>query len=380
MTTLDRARQEKAKQYARISRRLWLFNTAIGGAYALAWVLLGWGIGLREWLVRSSPWFENPWLVVAAFALVFGGVLFLIGLPLSYYSGFMLPHRFEQSTQSLTDWVSDQLKGLLIGGPLGLLLLELLYLALRATGDWWWVWAAGGMLVFNVLLSNLAPVLIMPIFNKYVPLGEDHQDLERRLLRLAERAHARVRGVYKFDLSRRTKSANAALTGIGNTRRIVLVDTLINEFTPDEIETVLAHELGHHVHRDIAVLIGFGTLMTAVSFFLASLAMSWAVETFGFAGIGDIAALPALSIVLGLYGLLTLPLDNAVSRWREAMADEYALEATGKKDAFASAFVRLANQNLSEVDPEKWVVLMFYSHPPLGERIATARAWKPARA
>ena len=376
MSTLDRERQQKAKQYARTSRRVWLLSTGVSGAYALAWLLLGWGVAVRDWLVQSSTMFGNPWLLVAGFAFIFGGGLFVLGLPISYYSGFVLPHRYEQSTQSLKDWIIDQLKGLLIGAPIGLLLLEMLYLALRLSGNLWWVWAAAGMLLFNVLLSNLAPVLIMPLFNKYVPLGEEHRDLERRLLDLAKRAHARVRGVYKFDMSRRTKAANAALTGIGNTRRIVLGDTLINEFTADEIETVLAHELGHHVHWDIAVLIAFGTVSTAVSFFLASLAMRWAVGTFGFDGISDVAALPALGIVLGLYGLLTLPLDNAVSRWRERMADQYALEATGKNDAFASAFVRLANQNLSEVDPEKWVVYMFYSHPPLGARIQLAQHWK----
>ena len=113
--------------------------------------------------------------------------------------------------------------------------------------------------MFNVLMANLAPVLIMPLFNKYVPLEEEHQELAERLLSLARKAGTRVQGVYKFDMSRRTKAANAALTGIGNTRRIILGDTLISEFTPDEVETVLAHELGHHVHRDIAVLIGMGT-------------------------------------------------------------------------------------------------------------------------
>ena len=122
----------------------------------------------------------------------------------------------------------------------------------------------------------------MPIFNKFVPLGEEHQDLAERLLKLADRAHTKVRGVYKFDMSRRTKSANAALTGIGNTRRIVLGDTLINEFTPDEIEAVLAHELGHQVHRDILLLITFGTISTLIGFYLASLAMNWAVSFFGF--------------------------------------------------------------------------------------------------
>lgn len=380
MTTLDPERQKKAKEYARISRRLWLANLVIGAIYTLAWLVLGWGTALRTWLMTSFALLASPWLLVPAFLLVFGGIYFVIDLPLSYYSGFVLPHRFDQSTQSLKDWVMDQAKGLAIGAPLGLILVELLYLALRATGSLWWLWAAGGLLVFNVLLSNLAPVLIMPLFNKYVPLGDEHTELANRLLRLAERAHTKVRGVYKFDMSRRTKSANAALTGIGNTRRIILGDTLINEFTPDEIEAVLAHELGHQVHRDIPFLIAFGTVSTLIGFYLASLAMNWAVAAFGFTGVGDVAAFPALGLILGAYGLITSPIDNAVSRWRESMADEYALSSTGKDEAFASAFVRLANQNLGEVDPEKWVVFMFYSHPPLRDRIAMARKWRSGKA
>jgi STE24 endopeptidase len=163
------------------------------------------------------------------------------------------------------------------------------------------------------------------------------------------------------------------LTGIGNTRRIILGDTLINEFSLDEIETVLAHELGHQVHRDIPFLIAFGTLSTTLSLFLASLALTWAIVFFGFTSAADVAAFPALGLILGAYGLITMPLENAISRWRENMADDYALQSTNKREAFASAFTRLANQNLGEIDPEKWVVFLFYSHPPLGERIAKAK-------
>lgn len=375
MTTLDPERQKQAKQYARITRRLWLADAIFGALYALVWLLPGWSISLRDRLTDHWLLFANPWFLVPAYVFVFGGLYFVLNLPLNYYSGFVLPHRFGQSTQTLRDWIVDQVKGLAVAAPIGLILLELFYLALRATGGLWWWWAAGGLLVFNVLLSNLAPVLIMPIFNKFVPLSDEHRDLAERLLKLAERAHAKVKGVFKFDMSRRTKSANAALTGIGNTRRIVLGDTLINEFTPDEIETVLAHELGHHVHRDIPFLIAFGTVTTLIGFYLASLAMNWAVAFFGFSGVADVAAFPAFGLILGAYGLLTMPLDNAVSRWRERMADEYALQATGKNAAFASAFVRLANQNLGEVDPEKWVTFLFYSHPPLGERIEMAKKW-----
>jgi STE24 endopeptidase len=319
---------------------------------------------------------NNQWVLVALFVAIFGGIYSILNLPLGYYSGFVLPHRFGQSNQTFRDWMIDQIKGLAVGAPLGLLLLELLYLALRATGALWWLWAAVGMLIFTVLLSNLAPVLIAPLFNKYVPLGDEHKELADRLLELARRANTKVKGVFKFDMSKRTKAANAALAGIGNTRRIVLGDTLINEFSTDEIETVLAHELGHHVHRDIPVLIALGTLSTTLSLFLASVALNWAIRHFGFTGPADVAAFPALMLIFGAYGLITMPLENAVSRWRESMADDYALESTGKREAFASAFTRLANQNLGEVDPEKWVVFMFYSHPPLGERIAKANQWK----
>jgi Zn-dependent protease with chaperone function len=373
MTVLDPERQKQAKEYARIRRRLWLVDTIFSAVYAILWLFLGWASSLRDWLTIFT---NNQWLLVALFVAIFGGIYSVINLPLGYYSGFVLPHRFGQSNQTFRDWVIDQVKGLAIGAPLGLLLLELLYLALRVTGSLWWLWAAVGMLIFTVLLSNLAPILIAPLFNKYIPLGDEHKELADRLLELARHANTKVKGVFKYDMSKRTKAANAALTGVGNTRRIVIGDTLISEFSTDEIETVLAHELGHHVHRDIPVLITFGTLSTTLSLFIASLALNWAIGYFGFSGPADVAAFPALGLIFGAYGLITMPIENAVSRWRESMADDYALQSTGKKEAFASAFTRLANQNLGEVDPEKWVVFMFYSHPPLGERISKANHWK----
>jgi len=375
MTVLDPERQKQAKEYAHIRRRLWVVDTVFSAAYFLVWIYFGWAIALRTALSKITT---NEWLLVPLFVAIFGGIFFLLNLPLGYYSGFVLPHRYGQSNQTLKDWITDQLKGMALGVPLGLILLELLYLALRVTGGLWWLWAAIGLLVFNVLLINLAPILIMPLFNKYIPLDEEHKDLSDRLLNLAERAKTKVRGVFKYDMSKRTKSANAALTGIGNSRRIVIGDTLINEFSTDEIETVLAHELGHHVHRDIPVLVTFGILSTTLGLYLASLGLNWAIRIFGFTSPADVAALPALGLIFGIYDFLTMPLNNAISRWREGMADDYALQATGKNEAFASAFTRLANQNLGEVDPEKWVVFMFYSHPPLGARIEKAKAWKTA--
>lgn len=372
MTTLDPERQTQAKQYARIKRRIWLADQLFTLLYALAWLVLGWSTALRAWL---NGFFNHDWLLVAAFGAVYGGIYFLLNLPLSYLAEYALPHRYDLSTQSLNNWFTDLGKKLILGVGLGLFLIEMVYLVLRTSGDLWWLWMTGAMLLFTVLLTNLAPILIMPLFNKFTPLSEEHADLAERLMMLAENANAKVRGVYKMDMSRRSRQANAFLTGIGNTRRIVVGDTLIEEFSADEIETVLAHELGHHVHKDIPWIIGFSTLLTALGFFLISLAMNWAIDAFGLTGIADPAGLPALMILLSLYELVIMPLENAFSRWREGMADDYALTTTEKNTAFASAFTRLANQNLGEVDPEPWVVFLFYNHPPLNARIAKADNW-----
>lgn len=234
------------------------------------------------------------------------------------------------------------------------------------------MWAAGFLLIFNMLLSNLYPILIAPIFNKFVPLDEEHQDLADRLIALAKKANTKVSGVYKFDLSKRTKAANAALMGLGSSRRIVLGDTLIEEFEPDEIETVLAHELGHHVNKDITYGIIISTIMTLVGLYLVSLGLNWGVGYFNSDNVADIAAFPLFGLVIGAYGLITMPIGNSWSRSREFMADRYALESTGKGEAFAAALTRLANQNLADVDPEPWVEWLLHSHPALSKRIKMA--------
>jgi STE24 endopeptidase len=370
---LDPERQERAKEYARIQRRLMLVELGLGGAYALAWLVIGWSNAVKAVLLQ---WTSNPWLLVAGFGLIFGLGYFLLSLPLSYYEGFVLPHRYDLSNQDLKGWIQDQVKGILVGGILGGLVLEIIYAVLRFAPETWWLWAAGILLVFNVILANLAPVLLMPLFFKFEPLGEEHAELKERLIQLAERAGAHVRGVYKFDMSRRTKAANAALTGLGNTRRIILGDTLLDEFSNDEIETVLAHELGHHVNKDIPMGIVVESLTTLLGLYVASLVLEWGVGLFGFSGPADIAGLPLFILVIGLYSLITMPLSNAFSRWRERRADRYALQATHKPEAFASAMTRLANQNLADADPEPWVEVLLYSHPALNKRIAMAHQFE----
>jgi STE24 endopeptidase len=369
---LDPERQKKAKEFARINRRLMLLDLIITGIVMFAWLLFGWSQELKQWLLRFTT---NDWLLVFLYVLVLGAIMVLINLPLSYYQGYSLPHRYDLSTENVKGWFIDQAKGILIGGVLGMLVLEIIYAVLRAFPTLWWLWAAIILLVFNVILANLAPTLLMPLFNKFVPLGDEHADLADRLMQLARRSGTYVRGVFKFDMSKRTKQANAGLTGLGNTRRIIIGDTLLNEFTPDEIETVMAHELGHQVNKDIPLGILFGSITTLVGLYLASLGLTWGVKIFRFSGAADIAAFPLFLIVVGAYGLVTMPLENGFSRWRERRADEYALSLTHNGAAFSSALKRLANQNLSDAEPEAWVEWLLYSHPALGKRIAMAEQY-----
>jgi len=371
---LDPKKQAKAKEYAHLRRRLMVLDLGLAAVYAVLWLAAGWSGALRDYLYRLT---NSEWLVVAGFVLVFSGIYFVIDLPLGYYSGFVLPHRFELSNQTPKDWVIDQVKGVAVGGILGLVVIEIVYSVLRISPDLWWLWAGLILMLFNVILANLAPVLLMPLFYKFVPLDEEHNDLMTRLMKLADKAGTGVRGIYKFDMSRRTKAANAAVTGLGNTRRILLGDTLINEFSDDEIETVLAHELAHQVYRDIPYGILVESVITLGGLYLAALVLEWSVVALGFNSISDVAAMPLLGLVMGLYGLIIMPLGNAYSRSREIRADEYALKMTGNGATYASALSRLANQNLAEADPEPWVEILLYSHPALNKRIAMAENYEP---
>lgn len=376
---LDPLRQDRARAYARIRRRLMLLNLMLGGAYLLLWVLLDWAPQIRDALTHKSMGgilpFQPHWAVqLLLFTITLSLPWSLIDLPLSFYSGFILPHRFELSNQNLRGWITDQLKGALLGALIGAPLLIGMFALLRVTPGSWWLWGATGYSLFGILLTALAPLILMPVFYRFQPLGDAYAELESRLMRLSEKAGTFVQGVYTFDMSRRTRTANAALTGLGRSRRIILGDTLLENFTDDEIETVLAHELAHHAHRDIPLGIAFQTPLTFLMFYLMHLLLAWAVSSLGLYAISDPASLPLLTLALSTLGLVSMPLFNAWGRWRERMADDYALELTQKPGAFAAAMTRLANQNLSDVDPETWVVFLLHGHPPLRQRIERAQA------
>jgi len=369
---LDAARQVQAREYASIRRQLSFTGMGIAAIGILFIFMSGFDVALRDWL-RPLGWQPvSGWypVQVLIFLLVLSLAYEVITSPLGYY-GFVLSRRYGLSTLTLKGWLADLFKGLGIGLIFEVAAVEVVYLLLATQPRLWWLWVAIVLLFFTVIMANLAPVLILPLFYKFTPLPDGA--LKERLLALAARAHTRVRGVFTMHMSSKTTAANAALMGLGNTRRIVVGDTLLDRYTPDEIEVVLAHELGHHVHRDLWKLIISQSAIMLAGLYLVSIALNWAVNTqHYYRALADPATMPLLMLLLGIFGLVIMPLSNGISRAVEYQADEYALQSTRKVEAFKSAMTRLANQNLSEVEPSPLVEFFFYDHPAVGKRLQHA--------
>jgi STE24 endopeptidase len=370
---IDVDRQQKAREYARIRHRLLLVDLAIAAAGVLIVLLSGLGTWLRNILqpLAWQPiqgWF--PWQILVYFLILIVAYQ-IISAPLTYYSGFVLPHRYKISTQSLKGWLLDLCKGLGLSLVFEAFVIELVYVLLATQPQTWWLWVALVLLFFTVVMANLAPILILPLFYKFSPLPEG--ELTQRLLALAARAKTRVRGVFTMQMSSKTTAANAALMGLGNTRRIVVGDTMLDQYTPDEIEVVLAHELGHHVHHDIWKLIASQSVLTLGGLYLINLVLHWAVDTqHYYTGLADAATIPLILLLAGAFGLIVMPLSNGYSRAIEYQADEYALQATQKVEPFKSAMTRLANQNLSDIEPSPLIEFVLYDHPSIRKRLQHA--------
>jgi STE24 endopeptidase len=362
----------EVKRYQRLKLIAGLGSLLLSlGYFALA--ALVWGPSLNA-LVRQVVGADR-WgrLVVLGFIYVVG--LELLTLPLAFWSGHVLEHHYELSNQTLGGWVWRRAKGYLVGGLIGLILLLGLYTVIWYTGSWWWLWAALGWLAVTLILGQVLPVVILPLFYKVTPFND--ASLQTRLKRLAEGTGLTVQGLYRLHLSAETRKANAALAGLGRTRRVLLGDTLLDSFTPEEIEVVFAHELGHHVYRHLLKMIVGSVAVSALSFWLAGQVLRAAASKLGYPGDLmppgiDPAALPLLLPVLSVVGLVVAPFQNAMSRLFERQCDRYALERTGLREAYRSAFIKLARINKADTDPNRLVVWLFDDHPPIRERLALA--------
>src|SRR5216684_7251316 len=344
----------EARKYNRIRRWLGVGEFTLGLVLLLVLLVTGWTGWIRDIAYRSQSYA----LAVFLYTLMLIVISKLLGLGLDYY-GFRLEHRYKLSNQKLRGWIWDEVKGLLVSAILAGLLVELLYFIIRQYPEHWWVLAWLGFVGVAILLAQLAPVILFPIFYKFEPLRDD--ELKSRLVRLGERAGTRVRGVYKWHLSEKSKKANAALTGLGNTRRIILADTLLDNYTPDEIEAVLAHELGHHVHRHILKSIAVQAGITLLGFWAANWTLHYAVDQHMFDELSDFANLPLLALVSVVLSFVLMPALNAYSRFNERQADRYAFESIASVEPFVSSMNKLAEQNLAERPPSHWVEWCFHS-------------------
>ncbi len=363
----------EARRYNRIHRWLGIADFLLGLGLLLLVLITGWTGTLRDIAYRAA--FQNYTLAVFLYVLILMVIAKVLGGGLDYY-GFRLEHRFHLSNQNITSWLWDETKGFLVGIVLGGIVVELLYFIIREYPQHWWLLAWAVFMGFFILLAQLAPVILFPIFYKFEPL--DNEDLKQRLVHLGERAGTRVRGVYKWNLSEKSKKANAALTGLGSTRRIILADTLLDNFSADEIEAVLAHELGHHVHRHILKSIAIQAATIFIGFWAANWILHYAVDRLHmFETLSDFANLPLLVLVSTVLSFLLLPALNAYSRFNERQADRYAFESIASVGPFISSMNKLAEQNLAERTPSKWVEWFFHSHPAISRRIAAAQAWTP---
>jgi STE24 endopeptidase len=355
-----------ADRYHRLQLFLSLLGLGLSIAYLLALIFADTGHGLARAAARVTT---ARWGQVALVALALGAGQGVLTLPLKVIRGFWLPRRFGLLHQPLGGWLADQLKAALIGGALGLAAVEIVY-ALLALTPLWWIVAAAIFIAAQIAMAALVPIWIVPLFYRLTPLADS--GLRDRLLALARRAGVAAIGVFVADQSRKSRTANAAVVGLGRTRRIILFDTLLAEFRPEEIESVLAHELGHHAHGDMRRGLLVNSVLTIVTMWLAALGLDLGVALLGLSGPADPAGLPWLALVVTALGLVQLPLANGFSRWIEQQADDFALATTGNARAFIGAMERLGGLNLAERRPSRLKEIFLYSHPALERRIARA--------
>jgi len=366
-------RSDQAKEYSRRKILLGLAGTVVFFALTLAFVVSGLSKALDGDIHRFV---QNDYLALLVFAAVVGLGEVILTAPLSFYSGFLMEHKYHLSNQTFPAWVWENLKGMLVSIPVALPILLVFYYCLKTFGTLWWLPVGTVLFLVTVVLARLGPVLIFPLFYTFIPLEEGA--MKQGILRLCREAGVHVEGIFTFNLSKNTKKANAAFTGIGKSKRIILGDTLVQNFTDSEVESVFAHELGHYTMKHIWIMMGIGTVSSFLGLYVTALLYSATLPWLGFSSPHQIGALPLLSLWLGVYSLVASPLTNALSRKHEFAADRYAVKRTGLSGPLISALRKLATLNLADTTPPRIVEVLFHSHPSIDRRIRAIETGKPA--
>jgi len=313
----------------------------------------------------------NYYLACLVYSVVFLFFMYFAGFSLHFANSFFVERRFGLTDRTFFSWLEDEVKSLVLTFVLWIACIQVFYLVLRNFPDTWWVITAVIWIFFSIVLARFLPVLLIPVFFKYLPIED--QALKGRIMEMADKAGIRLIDVCQIDFSRKTKKANAALVGLGKTRKVILADTLMKEFTPEEVETVVAHEFGHFKHKHVWQLLAFSAGLTLAGLYILSLAAEKVVALTGASGISDLYLLPVLMLLMGIFGMMVLPVQNLVSRILERQADKFALDFAGSADTFVSVMMKLASMNLAEMDPSRLKKVFLYDHPPIGERIRMAQ-------
>ena len=369
--------EDKASRYHRLKRQSAVLSVALTtlvlGGLLFSGASRVLADAARSW-VHAAPGRFSP-AAIAIYVVLLAAVQEATALPMTYYRGFFLEQRYGLSSETLGRWLRDHAKAAALGVLLAAAGAQVVYFLLVEIPGWWWLASAAVFAAAMFGIAKLLPLVLLPLFYKFTPLDRD--SLRARLVSLSERAGVPVLGIYEWGLGEKTRRANAALVGTGSTRRIIVSDTLLAEYSDDEIEVILAHELAHHVHRDIlSSLIAESALLLA-AFAVAAAALGAAWQRIGLRAPSDVAGLPLLLLAGGAVSVAATPAVNALSRWAERRADRYALALTNRPAAFISAMKRLGSQNLADERPSRAVLWLFHTHPPIEQRIEAARRFSP---
>jgi STE24 endopeptidase len=359
----------KAKKYSAFKYTFAIINVI----YRLTFLFIFAGSGLSRKLAQKlSNVTANHYTTVALYILIVLGIYYIVNFPLNLYSSYILEHKFSLSRQKIRDWFRDQLKtGIIHYGIIVLLTATFYYIVKQYSHSWWWI-VSLIWIFFSFILTKLSPVVIMPLFFKYTKLSDEN--LRERIFNLADKMKVKTVDVFQINFSKKTLKANAALVGLGNTKRVILADTLKDKYSADEIEVILAHEFAHYKLNHLVKLILMNSLATILVFYLVFKTSDSVLKLFGFSSLLDIAAFPVLVLYLVVFGMIMKPLWNYISRRFEKNADKMALSATGLKGAFVSIFDKLSNQNLADRNPHPVIKFLFFRCPAIDERITMAKS------
>ncbi|MDD5644017.1 MAG: M48 family metallopeptidase [bacterium] len=369
-----------AKRYEKINNLLFLADIVLTVTVLLCFFMTPLSLNLMKIAEKNIP--ESYGRVVhfislnAVYLIAFAVINWVIFLPLHYYGSYHIEHKYALSNLNRFNWFKDEAKKLVIGVLMKLILMEALYLLLWKQPGSWWIWTAVIWIIFSVIMSKVYPSLILPLFYKLKPI--ENESLEKRIKGFIEKEGGRLLGVYEWILSEKTKKANAAFAGMGNTKKVILGDTLLKNYSEDEIETIVAHEFGHHRFRHIYKFLYAGAFFYIVSFALINMIFKGLVDIryHGYIEFYNIATFPLIALLIYVIQLVAMPTFNALSRFFERQSDRFALEKTGNPDAFISGMTKLAEQNLANKEPNRIIEFLLYSHPAISKRIKVAEEYK----